>query len=57
MIIFVQSSTQVGDEIRETRSGTTYVYAVTSINGEPPWRYSDKYRSRLRVHTVEIGTE
>ncbi len=48
---------EIGDEIRETQGDTTYVYVVTSLNGEPPFRWADKYRSRLRVHTLETGTE
>lgn len=45
-----------GDQIEETVAGTTYVYEVANIGGEPPWRYSDPYRTKLRIHTRQINT-
>lgn len=46
-----------GDQIRETRDGTTYVYEVMAPGNEPCWRWSDSYRRSLRIHTKQIGEE
>lgn len=46
-----------GDRILETAGGTTYTYEVMSPPGnEPPYRYSDAYRTTLRVHTKLVTT-
>jgi hypothetical protein len=46
-----------GDRIRETRDGRTFVYEVLAMAGEPPWRWSDPYRTTLRIHTKHVATE
>lgn len=33
------------------------VYELLPIDGEPPWRWSDAHRTRLRIHTKKIGAE
>lgn len=40
-----------GDEIRLTVGETEYVYTVFPIAGEPCFRPSDAYGTRLRIHT------
>lgn len=49
-----------GDRIRETVGDQTFVYEVLAQGpgGErPPWRYSDRERRTLRIHTKLIATE
>jgi hypothetical protein len=48
---------QAGDRITEVVDGTTYTYEVMAPGGEPPWRYSDPQKVRLRIHTKHIDTE
>lgn len=48
---------QAGDRIHETVGAQVFLYEVMAPGGEPPWRYSDRYRQTLRVHTKCIGTE
>lgn len=45
-----------GDRILETDGGTTFVYELMSIGNEPPWRYSDPFRVKLRIHTKLVDT-
>jgi len=40
-----------GDVIEETDAGQRFTYEVTAFGPEPPWRYSDVGRVRLRIHT------
>ncbi len=46
-----------GDQIRELREGTTYIYEVMAPGKEPHYRYSDPYRKTLRIHTKMVGLE
>ncbi len=46
---------QPGDTIRETQDGRVYVYQVMAPGQEPCWRYSDPYRTALRIHTKQVG--
>jgi hypothetical protein len=52
----IASLPRKGDEIHETDSETTHVYEVMSLGGEPPWRYSDPFRVKLRIHAKQIDT-
>ncbi|MBB3205448.1 hypothetical protein FHS27_001248 [Rhodopirellula rubra] len=45
-----------GDRILETEGDTTFVYELMSIGNEPPWRYSDPFRVKLRIHTKLVDT-
>ena len=45
-----------GDRIHQSDGGTTIVYEVMSLGGEPPWRFSDPFRLKLRIHTKQIDT-
>ena len=45
-----------GDRVLETDGNTTVVFEVMALGGEPPWRYSDPFRLKLRIHTKQIDT-
>jgi len=47
---------QSGDLIRETAGTGSVIYEVMAPGGEPPWRYSDLYRTTLRIHTKQVDT-
>lgn len=40
-----------GDEIVETTEAGELVYVVLPVDGREVWRYSDPFRTRLRIHT------
>lgn len=44
-----------GDLIRVRSNGTLSVYEVLAPGGEPPWRWSDPYRTTIRVHTKLVS--
>lgn len=45
-----------GDRITEDAGGELTVYEVMTPNPlEPPWRWSGRGRSSLRIHTKKIG--
>ena len=46
-----------GDRIRETHGSRTFVYEVQAPWSKPPFRYSDPYRKKLRIHTQLVATE
>jgi hypothetical protein len=43
-----------GDTIVETDGDTTFIFEVMALGGDPPWRYSDPFRLKLRIHTKQI---
>jgi len=43
-----------GDTIKQNIGGTIFTYEVFPYNGEQPYRWSDTYRNRFRVHTKLI---
>ncbi len=45
-----------GDRIHQSDGENTIVYEVMSLGGEPPWRFSDPFRLKLRIHTKQIDT-
>ena len=45
-----------GDRIVEIDGDTTFVFEVMSIGSDPPWRYSDPFRIKLRIHTKQVDT-
>lgn len=46
------------DRIYETSGGVTREYEVLPpSDGEPPWRWSDPYRTLLRIHTKLVAEE
>ena len=45
-----------GDRILEAVDDTTFIYELMSIGNEPPWRYSDPFRVKLRIHTKLVDT-
>lgn len=46
-----------GDLVRETQGTNTFVYEVMAPGNEPHFRYSDPFRTLLRVHTKHVETE
>ena len=46
-----------GDRVEEIDAGKKFTYEVMPLGTEPHWRYSDPYRTTLRVHTKHIATE
>ncbi|RMF77611.1 MAG: hypothetical protein D6744_11170, partial [Planctomycetota bacterium] len=46
-----QVTPEAGDKITETVGNVTSVYEVMSMQGGPPWRYSDPHEKTIRVHT------
>ena len=53
----VQTLPIVGDRIRETQGSRTFVYEVLAPGKEPHYRYSDPFRTLLRIHTKLVATE
>lgn len=45
-----------GDQIRETDGEQTFIYEVMAPAREPCWKYSDRNRETLRIHTKLVGT-
>lgn len=45
-----------GDEIHEVDGNLIHIYEVMALGGDPPWRYSDPFRLKLRIHTKQIDT-
>jgi hypothetical protein len=45
-----------GDRIVETINEAEVTFEVSKRNGEPCWRWSDRERTRLRVHTKQVGS-
>ena len=42
-----------GDRIRETSGGQVFVYEVVGPGDEPCWRWSDAYRTTMRIHAKQ----
>lgn len=40
-----------GDTIVHVVGGVSYSYRVAAFGGEPPWRWSDEFKARFRIHT------
>ena len=46
-----------GDRIEESQEDQVFVFEVMAPGGgEPPYRYSDPYRNKLRIHTKHVDT-
>lgn len=45
-----------GDRIIEQDGNITFVFEVMSLGSDPPWRYSDPFRVKLRIHTKQVET-
>ena len=43
-----------GDEIDEIGCDETLTYQVMAPFGEQPWRYADRSRVKMRVHTKQV---
>jgi putative DNA primase/helicase len=38
----------------EVDGNQTFIFEVMALGGDPPWRYSDPFRLKLRIHTKQI---
>lgn len=45
-----------GDQIIETDQNRVFIYELMSLGNGPPWRYSDPFRLKLRIHTKLVET-
>ena len=45
-----------GDAIVEIDGNHTFIFEVMALGGEPPWRYSDPFRLKLRIHTKQVAS-
>ncbi|MBK9128185.1 MAG: hypothetical protein IPM13_10335 [Phycisphaerales bacterium] len=52
-----RTTPRAGDRIREVIGGAAFLHEVMAPGGEPPWRFSDRYRLTLRIHTKFVGVE
>jgi hypothetical protein len=50
----IGSLPQRGDTIVEIDSDHTFIFEVMALGGDPPWRYSDPFRLKLRIHTKQV---
>mgnify|MGYP000511424066 CR=1 FL=1 len=53
----VQTLPQRGDRVVETAGDQQLTHEVIAPGQEPCWRYSDPYRTTLRIHSKLIATE
>lgn len=57
LLSIIGSLPRRGDRIVEIDGESTFIFEVMSLGGEPPWRYSDPFRLKLRIHTRQIETQ
>ena len=57
LVSIIGSLPKRGDKIVEIDGDQTFVFEVMSLGGDPPWRYSDPFRLKLRIHTKQIDTQ
>lgn len=46
-----------GDQIIEQDGNQVLTFEAMALGGEPPWRYSDPFRFKIRLHTKQIDTQ
>ncbi|TWU40171.1 hypothetical protein Q31b_35160 [Novipirellula aureliae] len=56
LLSIIGSLPRRGDCIVEVDGDTTFIFELMSIGNEPPWRYSDPFRVKLRIHTKLVDT-
>ena len=44
-----------GDLVIEEQEDGEHTYELLDVPGAPSWRWSDQYRTRVRLHTKEIA--
>lgn len=57
LLSIIASLPQAGDRIVEIDGEQTFVFEVMPLGSDPPWRYSDPFRLKLRIHTKQIDTQ
>ncbi|XZE36015.1 hypothetical protein SH501x_001566 [Pirellulaceae bacterium SH501] len=53
----IGSLPKAGDTIVEIDDESEFTYEVMPMGSEPPWRYSDPFRLKLRIHTKQIHSQ
>ncbi len=56
LLSIIGSLPRRGDRIVEVDGETTFIFELMSIGNDPPWRYSDPFRVKLRIHTKLVET-
>lgn len=46
-----------GDQIIEREGDQELTFEAMALGGEPPWRFSDPFRFKIRLHTKQIDTQ
>jgi len=54
LLSIIGSLPRRGDKIVEIDGDKTFVFEVMALGSDPPWRYSDPFRLKLRIHTKQI---
>jgi hypothetical protein len=45
-----------GDQIVELENNQSFTFEVMALGGDAPWRYSDPFRIKIRIHTRQVGS-
>ncbi len=53
----VQVTPERGDIVKQRKNGTLYTYEIGASGGEPPWRWSDSFFTRIRAHAKLVAEE
>jgi hypothetical protein len=53
----IGSLPKAGDTIVEIDNESEFTYEVMAMGSEPPWRYSDPFRLKLRIHTKQVHSQ
>ncbi|AMV35245.1 hypothetical protein VN12_24180 [Pirellula sp. SH-Sr6A] len=53
----IGSLPKAGDTIVEIDDESEFTYEVMSMGSEPPWRYSDPFRLKLRIHAKQVYSQ
>ncbi len=57
LLSIIGSLPRRGDQVIEIDGDKTFIFEVMSLGGDPPWRYSDPFRLKLRIHTKQIDSQ
>jgi len=52
-----QTLPNVGDKILETVGSETHLYEVLTLGVEGHWRWSDPFRTLMRIHTRQVEVQ
>ena len=57
LLSIIGSLPRRGDQVIEFDGDKTFIFEVMSLGGDPPWRYSDPFRLKLRIHTKQVDSQ